>query len=85
MALFSLSYDLVKRKDYPKLWEELERLNAKKVLFSQWVMDLSDDLTALQVRLHFEKFVDADDRLVVIRFRAADYASYNALAKIGSE
>ena len=66
MAYFVVSYDLVKRKDYPKLWDEFERLDAQKVLNSMYL--LSADNTAKEIADHFAEFIDDDDRLMVIEF-----------------
>lgn len=66
MALFAISYDLIKRKDYPKLWEEFERLGAHKPLRSLYLASLNN--TAAEVRDHFQQFIDDDDMLIVIEF-----------------
>ena len=78
MAKFILSYDLIKQKDYPKLWAELERLGGKRILFSMWSLDLTTD-SAVAVRDHFRAFVDADDRVFVSQL--SPWASWNALNK----
>ena len=41
MKKYLVSYDLIKQKDYPKLWTELERLGAKRVLLSVWCMNVN--------------------------------------------
>jgi hypothetical protein len=78
MRTFWVSYDLLKQKDYQRLFNRLESLGAKRALLSLWVLkgnftfsakDLVDDL-----RQHG---VDPDDRLVVIESR--DWASIRAL------
>lgn len=66
MALFAVTYDLIKRKDYPKLWEEFERLGAHKPVRSLYLLNANN--TATEVRDHFEQFIDDDDRLFVIEF-----------------
>lgn len=76
MAKYIVSYDLIKHKDYPKLWEELERLGAKRVLLSMWCVNASG--TSAEVRDHFRSFVDSDDRLFVVP--AVGWASWKALA-----
>ena len=63
MATFVLTYDLVKRKDYQTLWDELERLGAHRALDSFWLVDLNN--TAKEVHDHFKGFVDDDDRIWV--------------------
>ncbi|MEX2450431.1 MAG: hypothetical protein WD407_06205 [Rhodospirillales bacterium] len=66
MALFVISYDLIKRKDYQTLWDELDRLNGQKALNSFYLINLNS--TAAQVRDHFKDFIDDDDRLIVVEF-----------------
>lgn len=63
MTTFVLTYDLIKRKDYPKLWEELERLSAHRAMDSFWLISLNNK--AREVHDHFKQFVDNDDRLWV--------------------
>ncbi|NSZ73234.1 CRISPR-associated protein Cas2 [Agrobacterium tumefaciens] len=63
MTTYLISYDLIKRKDYPKLWEELERLGAHRTLESLWLLSVNN--TAKEVSEHFEKFIDNDDKLWV--------------------
>lgn len=66
MALFVIGYDLIKRKDYPKLWEEMDRLGARKVIRDFYLVNLNN--TASQVRDHSKRFVDDDDRIFVVEF-----------------
>ncbi len=67
MALFAITYDLVKRKDYPKLWDELKRLGAHKALNSFYLVSLTNE-DPQEVVNHLSQFIDNDDRLMVIRF-----------------
>lgn len=66
MAYFSITYQLNEKKDYPKLWDEFDRLNAVKVQNSQYFIDL--DNTTKEVKNHFAEFVDEDDLLMVVKF-----------------
>lgn len=70
VGLFAVSYDLVKKKDYQPLWDELERLRAHRALLSLYLVNLTDEDTD-QVRDHFAKFIDADDRLLVVKLSDA--------------
>jgi hypothetical protein len=79
MPAFSISYDLVKRKDYPELWTELKRLGARRVLLSQWGVRLAPNTTAASLRDNLMRYIDADDRLVIIQIDGTDWATYNAL------
>lgn len=82
MPVYAVSYDLIKRKDYPELWAELKRLNAKRLLLSEWGVRTADGITASALRDHFKAFIDSDDRLVVIQIDGDDWASINAMSKI---
>lgn len=66
MAIFSVTYDLNKEKDYKKLWDELERLNGHKAALSYYFIDVNSD-SAIVIRDHLLGFVDNDDRLIVCR------------------
>lgn len=70
MALYLISYDLIKQKDYTKLIDELKRLSAEKILLSAWKADLNN--TPSEVFNYFKNFIDNDDRLVVIKFDKND-------------
>jgi len=63
VAVFVISYDLNKQKDYQKLWHELKRLGCVRALESVWVGALTG--TARTVLSHLSQFVDVDDSLVV--------------------
>ena len=65
MKLFVITYDLRNQKDYQKLYDELNRLNAKPILASTWGVKLSDSNTPVMVRDHFAKFIDFDDAIMV--------------------
>lgn len=64
MAKHVISYDLMKGKDYTRLINELRRLGACRVLLSLWLWK-SDDST-VTLRDHLAKFIDSDDRIIVI-------------------
>lgn len=75
MALYLLSYDLRKQRDYQTLWAELKKFNAVRVLESDWCFErINTDAKGL--REHFKKFIDADDGLFI--GEVADWATYKA-------
>jgi len=82
MPVFTISYDLIKRKDYPELWAELGRLSAQRYLLSQWAVKMVAGTTATTLRDHLKRFVDGDDRLFIARVDNTDWASWNALIDI---
>lgn len=61
MTAYTVSYDLVKRKDYPELWNELKRLGAQRTQESYWLVAGSKN--AKELHDHLAQFVDSDDRL----------------------
>ena len=76
LQLFSVSYDLREPgKDYPSLITELQRLGAKKILLSHWVLRSSK--SAEQLRDQLLSFIDDNDRLFVDQ--VSDWASFNAM------
>lgn len=75
MKLFILTYDLRNQKDYQKLYDELNRLNAHPILESTWGLKLADSNTAAMVRDHFARFIDSDDAIMVSE--VCDWAGLN--------
>ena len=63
MTTFVVTYDLIKRKDYPKLWEALGNLGAHRALESFWLVNVNN--TAKELHDHLKQFIDGDDRLWV--------------------
>lgn len=83
MPKFVISYDLLKPgKDYARLWAELQRLNARRILLSQWAGRI--DSSAVGLRDHLQGFMDPTDRLLVINIDTADWAAYNLTARLDS-
>jgi hypothetical protein len=78
MGTFWVSYDLVKQKDYERLFARLRQLGAKKVLLSMWV--LKGDYVCATLRDDLRQYIDSDDRLVVIESK--DWGTWNALIKV---
>lgn len=76
MALFFIEYDLRKRKDYPELIAELERIGAIRYLKSAWCVKRADTVTPKELRDHLKKFIDADDGLMVAL--VTNWASWRA-------
>lgn len=70
MGLFAVSYDLVAKRDYQPLWDEMERLGAHKALLSLYLLNLTSN-DPDTVRDHFAQFVDDDDRLLVVQLSDA--------------
>lgn len=77
MALFFLEYDLRKQRDYKKLYEELEKFKAVRILESLWCFNRIETNT-VGLRDYFRGFIDADDGLIVAE--VTDWATVNTLS-----
>jgi len=77
MASYLLTYDLNNSKDYQKLYDELERLGGHRTLYSVWLVSV--DNTAVELRKHLTKFIDADDSMWVLEVTHNN--SYNNVRK----
>ena len=76
MALYFLSYDLRKSKNYQKLYEEMEKFKALRMLESCWCFNRFNT-NASGLRDHFKQFIDSDDGLVVSE--VTDWSTFNAI------
>lgn len=79
MAVFVVSYDLRKESssfDYEPLYSELARLEAQKVNYSLWLINV--DNTAREVVDHFKQFLDENDRLWASAVDRGRYSFVNA-------
>lgn len=74
MALYFITYDLRKGKDYQKLYKELESFKAIRVLESMWCFKRLNT-SASQLRDYFKDFIDSDDGLIIEETNS--WASYN--------
>ncbi len=86
--LYMISYDLMNPgQDYSKITEELERLGASKILYSQWVARLTNT-SASKLRDYLFGFMDKNDRLFVCCLEAPRdgifWSGQNLLSKIGN-
>lgn len=66
MRKYFISYDLRNVKDYQKLYDELEKFKATQVLESLYCIKYQENKTEY-LRDYFEKFIDSDDGLIVIK------------------
>lgn len=64
MALYLLSYDLRKDRDYDTLYTELDNFKAVRVLESCWCFKRINT-NAEGLRNYFKQFIDSDDGLWV--------------------
>ena len=76
MALYFVSYDLRKERDYDDMYELLETLDAKKVLESTYCFN--SDRTSIELRDQFKQCIDADDGVCVTKVTSwATYGTHN--------
>lgn len=71
MALYIVSYDLRKKRDYPAIWKALETAGAVKLLESLWLLDVP--LSATAVRDKFGAEMDADDGIAIVQIDSTGY------------
>jgi CRISPR/Cas system-associated endoribonuclease Cas2 len=64
MATFTVSYDLIKNKDYKGLCDELTRLGGHRAQLSYWLLNVNVE-SARDLRDHLKGFVDDDDSLFI--------------------
>jgi hypothetical protein len=64
MKSYVVSYDLIKRKNYPELLDALKQFNYWHCLDSFWI--IKSDSTAEQIYNYLRPHIDGDDRLIVI-------------------
>jgi hypothetical protein len=76
MALYLLDYDLRKQQNYQKLYDELERFQAERILESLWCFNRVNTSPA-GLRDHFKQFMDSDDGICVSE--VVNWATYGAL------
>jgi hypothetical protein len=68
MALYLISYDLRKARNYQPVYDQLAKWGAVRVLESLWLTCVA--LAANQVRDVLGALVDADDGVIVIELKA---------------
>ena len=81
--LYMICYDLRKPiQNYPDLYRVLEEdFNAVRVLQSQWVFRRINT-NAAGLRDYFKKFLDSDDRLLIVSLDSSDWAGWNLIFKL---
>jgi CRISPR associated protein Cas2 len=73
VTTYTVSYDLIKSKDYQALWDELERLKGHRTEESYWLVAVNN--TAKELHDHLKSFVDNDDRVWVSELTKNHYYS----------
>ncbi len=75
MAIFSVTYDLIKTKDYAKLFEGFKSVPGTHVrpTESQWLLDTT--WNEEKIRDHLKQYIDNDDKLFVAQIYMPRWAS----------
>ena len=74
MALYFLTYDLRKSRDYKTLYDELKSFKAVRILESTWCFNRVNTSTS-KLRDYYKNYVDKDDGLIVSE--VVNWASFN--------
>ncbi|HAV4226307.1 hypothetical protein ACSVHO_17670 [Acinetobacter nosocomialis] len=78
MAVYSVTYDLIKSKDYSRIIEGIKKVsgdNWAKPTKSQWI--ITSTKTSEQIRDFLKNYIDSDDVLFVIEVKPENWASWN--------
>ena len=76
MAVYLISYDLrAPGRDYEPLYKAIKATTHCHAMDSAWLVDVNQ--TPIQLREAVESWVDANDVVLVTRFRSPDWAAYN--------
>lgn len=78
MALYSITYDLVGKRDYEKIFrgiKEVSNGSYTKPTESQWIV--KSNKSAKEIRDYLGKFIDKDDILFVIPVDGRNWAAYS--------
>ncbi|MFV5661031.1 hypothetical protein VXR58_12590 [Acinetobacter pittii] len=78
MTAYSITYDLIKFKDYAKIIEGIKEVsgdNWARPTRSQWI--ITSTKTSEQIRDFLKSYIDNDDVLFVIEVNGDNWASRN--------
>lgn len=78
MANFVVTYDLVNRRDYQKIYDAMAEHDAVSLLESVWLISVNN--TAAEVRDWLKSLTDNDDKLAVVQIRGG-WATYKVDTK----
>lgn len=78
MTMYSITYDLIKSKDYQKMIEGIKKVSDdvwSRPTRSQWI--ISSTKTSGQIRDYLRNYMDSDDVLFVIEIKSENWSSWN--------
>jgi len=83
MALYLISYDLIKTKDYAKLHDAIRKFGTYcRPLESTWIIETAK--TSENICDYCMKYVDYDDKLLVVKLVDGMSAWYNLPIKVSN-
>lgn len=62
---YLITYDLIKRKNYPELFKALEEFDYWHCLGSVWIV--KSELNSTEIRNLLQAHIDSDDKLIVVK------------------
>lgn len=83
MALYSITYDLIKSKDYVKIIEGIKKVSGDswaRPTKSQWIIPSTK--TSIQIRDFLKDYMDSDDVLFVVEVKNDNWASWNITKEV---
>ncbi|RZG63607.1 hypothetical protein EXE25_19025 [Acinetobacter bouvetii] len=83
MATYSITYDLIKSKDYTKIIEGIKKVsegNWARPTKSQWI--IISTKTSGQIRDFLKNYMDSDDVLFVIEVKDDNWASWSVAREV---
>ncbi len=82
MAIYSISYDLIKDKDYTKVIAAIKAISGSwaKPTESQWLVDTEQ--TQKQVREYVQSYMDQDDKIFVCKIDMPKWSSGNLTKEV---
>jgi hypothetical protein len=81
---YLISYDLHRPgQNYDAVIKAMNDLGAVRVLLSQWAVRRANT-SANALRDHLVRYVDANDRILVVSIDSGDWASWNAMVDLNT-
>lgn len=77
MAIYSITYDLIKDKDYDKVSEGIKKISGSwaRPTKTQWLIETDKSLTQIWEQL--KKYADNDDIFFIVKVNMPEWLSIN--------
>ncbi|AXY61757.1 hypothetical protein CDG61_09385 [Acinetobacter sp. WCHAc010052] len=75
MAVYSITYDLIKEKDYEKVINAIKSISGlwAKPTKSQWLVDTT--MSEIEIRKYLQGYIDSDDIIFVCKIDMPNWSS----------